>query len=291
MKRPTAAACGGEWRAVGRRHGGAVLLLHGRTEYLEKYTEVAGNLTRRGFDVLSFDWRGQGLSCRLLPDPAKGHVDDYEDYLQDLRGLLDRVSPRLGAQPVGVVAHSMGGHIALRYLHEGPERLRWALLVSPMVDLCWGAVVNAFMRAFTRTVIRLGGGSACVPAGGRTDWADGGFTGNRLTADRTRFFNERRRLAENPDLAVGSVTFGWLSATFRSIDVLKGAGYPERIQTPVGIVGAGADRVVSVPAQRRLCRRLGRGRFFQIPEARHEILQETDSVRRRFWEIFDGFTG
>jgi lysophospholipase len=242
----------GMWRASGGCRRGTVLLLHGRTEYLEKYAEAAGDLNRRGFDALSFDWRGQGRSCRLLPDPAKGHVDDYEDYLQDLQQLLIQAAPRLEAPPVGVVAHSMGGHIALRHLHDRPGSIHWALLLSPMIDLCWGPIVDVCMRGLTRVAIRLGEGNACVPSGGRADRPDGGFDGNFLTGDRKRFFRERRRVAENPDLAVDGVTFGWLSATFRSIDVLKRAGYPEKIQTPVGIVGAGADRIVSVSAQRRI---------------------------------------
>src|SRR5262245_44843306 len=64
--------------------GGTVILLQGRTETMEKYFETACDLQKRGFSVATLDWRGQGGSERLLPDPLKGHVRDFSDYLQDL---------------------------------------------------------------------------------------------------------------------------------------------------------------------------------------------------------------
>ncbi len=53
---------------------GTVLLCPGRTEFIEKYFEVARDLQARGFGVLIIDWPGQGLSDRLLDDPFKGHI-------------------------------------------------------------------------------------------------------------------------------------------------------------------------------------------------------------------------
>ena len=51
---------------------GVCLLLNGQTEFIEKYFEVIDELRGRGFSVVTFDWRGQGGSDRLLPDPPQG---------------------------------------------------------------------------------------------------------------------------------------------------------------------------------------------------------------------------
>ena len=51
---------------------GSVILSGGRTEFIEKYLEVIRELVGRGFTVLTHDWRGQGLSQRLLADRLKG---------------------------------------------------------------------------------------------------------------------------------------------------------------------------------------------------------------------------
>jgi len=61
------------WGAdVGTR--GTVLLFPGRTEYIEKYGRTAAEFAARGYATLVIDWRGQGLSDRLLEDTALGHV-------------------------------------------------------------------------------------------------------------------------------------------------------------------------------------------------------------------------
>ena len=61
-----------------------IVLCHGRTEFLEKYTETIGELAARGFEVWSMDWRGQGAFDRALKNPHKGHIDQFESYIADL---------------------------------------------------------------------------------------------------------------------------------------------------------------------------------------------------------------
>src|SRR5262249_21650810 len=58
---------------------GSVILCNGRTEFIEKYFEVIRELQGRGFAVFTMDWRGQGLSGRLLKQPQKGHLDTFDD--------------------------------------------------------------------------------------------------------------------------------------------------------------------------------------------------------------------
>ncbi|MGD2151177.1 MAG: alpha/beta hydrolase [Desulfobacterales bacterium] len=116
------------------------------------------------------------------------------------------------------------------------------------------------------------------------------FKGNRLTSDPERFLDENKAISENPDLALGGVTYGWLSATFDSIDILIDPGFAKKITTPILIVSAGCDRIVSVNAQKTICSLLSHCRFTEIAGARHEILKETDAVRSVFWNEFDRFT-
>ena len=59
---------------LARGEAGTVLLFPGRTEYAEKYGRVARDLAARGLAVVTVDWRGQGLSARLLEDAGIGHV-------------------------------------------------------------------------------------------------------------------------------------------------------------------------------------------------------------------------
>ena len=63
--------------AAERRSNGTVCLLQGRAEYIEKYFEVVRELKNRGFAVVTFDWRWQGLSGRVLADRQKGYVENF----------------------------------------------------------------------------------------------------------------------------------------------------------------------------------------------------------------------
>ncbi|HMG51290.1 MAG TPA: alpha/beta fold hydrolase, partial [Inquilinus sp.] len=65
----------GVWPEPEGRVRGTVLILNGRSEFIEKYRETAGELIARGFRVFGFDWRGQGLSSRTPVGDETGHYD------------------------------------------------------------------------------------------------------------------------------------------------------------------------------------------------------------------------
>ena len=270
---------------------GTVVLLQGRAECIEKYKETAGDLLDRGFAVYAFDWRGQGGSGRVLGDSRKGHVADYDDYLSDFELFLERRVLPDAPRPILVLAHSMGGHIVLRHRAEyrtgdAPYFCRRDRLSAPMVDL----MLSPFLRLFAggpdqqchkpETRQPLCAGPRPVPASLRRQPADPRPRACERTAALFR---------DNPALAVGWPTMGWLAATRRSVAILRGRGYPERIATPVLMIRAEADKVVSNAAQTRLAARLPDCRFETIPASRHEPLMETDEVRAQVFALFDAF--
>jgi len=55
------------------------------------------------------------------------------------------------------------------------------------------------------------------------------------------------------------------------------------------MLGGELDRVVSIKAQKAISDKLQNGKFVLIKGARHEILNETDSIRNVFWDAFDRF--
>ena len=279
------------WLITGRRPIGSVILLGGRKEFLEKYIETANDLSRMGFDVYSFDWRGQGLSTRMLADRSKGFIRNYDEYLHDLQVFIDMVIPADAKRPIYFLAHSMGAHIVLRFLRHNHTAIDGAVLSAPMIDISTAPYPGWLVRLLIRLALKLGRRDAAVPGSRKRSERDGHFDGNPLTSDPERFQAEKRAVAADPDLAVDAVTFAWLSATMNSIECLKTPGYLEAITTPVLIVSAGADRIVSVRAQREACARLPDCRLAMIQTSRHEILMETDVIRAAFWHEFRNFTG
>ncbi len=268
---------------------GVVVLLGGRSEFIEKYRETVDQLLARKLDVVTFDWRGQGLSDRLLPNRYKGYVASYEDYLKDLTCFMDRHVLQTAHRPVIILAHSMGGHIALRYLHDHPDRVERAVLTSPLIDIAGPVILTKTMKMIVKIIARSGFKKYYATRANDFDPSRKCFTGNRLTRDPHRFQQTIQMIIDNPDVALGGVTFGWLEATFNSIQHIMADGYPERITTPVKIISAGGDEIVSVAAQKKICRRLPNCDLVIIPNSLHELLIETDAVLEKFWAIFDEF--
>lgn len=280
----------GIWDCGAEKKKGSIILLGGRKEFMEKYVETIEELKQRQFDVYSMDWRGQGLSTRLLENRHKGHINNYGEYLEDLNYFVNKIVRPAAVLPCTILAHSMGGHIALRYLHEFPEAADKAVLTSPMIDILAPNFPRWFIKSFADLASSLGLKNAYSAGSGNYSSGKIRFEGNPLTSDPVRFMDEHRAIAANPDLAIGGVTYGWLKAAFDSIDILTEAGYAERIKTPVLIVNAGRDRIVSAIAQRTICKVMEKGGFVSIPDSYHEILKERDAVRNAFWKEFDTFS-
>jgi pimeloyl-ACP methyl ester carboxylesterase len=102
------------WRTPGRPSS-PLIMLHGWMDCSASFQFMVDKL-RRGWTVYAPDWRGFGLSAR---SGADGYW--FPDYLADLDRLLDRLSPD---RPVDLVAHSMGGNVAMLYAGVRPERVR-----------------------------------------------------------------------------------------------------------------------------------------------------------------------
>lgn len=293
------------WRAPDKRHQGIVLYLNGRTEFIEKTLDVYGILYRSGLDVWTIDWRGQGLSTRPLADPEKGHVADYQLYLDDLHHFIEAVTdlPRRRGKTV-LIGHSMGGHLGFRYLHDHPGLFDVAAFSAPMVDI---SVNKAPLRWLNAAIVGLGFGEgyALGTRGFRPiyedpeDPADNGTLEDYrrligryedLSSDAGKRMEIERILRDNPALALGGPTAGWLDATYRSINLTWSPGYAEVIETPVLMIGGGRDQVVVTARQEAMAKRLPNGRFHAIDKAAHELLVECDDIRFAFFEQVAAFT-
>lgn len=266
-----------------------ILLLPGFSEFIEKYFEVVDDLLARNLAVVAVDWRSQGLSSRPLENRNKVHLESFEQYLADLHRFVDVVVRPHAVGPVLILAHSMGGHLALRYIHDHAQLIQGAVLSAPMVDIWYPPGMKLVARGAARLALLTGREDAYVS--GAQDYGPKRqrFDGNKLTSDPKRFAAAHEAIAANPDLAVGGPTYGWLAAALRSIRILNGNGFPEAIRAPICLAGAGADRVVSTPANQRLAARMPNAEPWVIDGAQHEILMERGEYREQFFNKFDEF--
>ena len=146
--------------------------------------------------------------------------------------------------------------------------------------------LTGFAETFSHYIVE-------VQPGGGSDEPDDfkDFETNRLTSDHVRWSRTKAVMETAPELAVGSPTVGWLRAALRSTAMLLRPDYPKYVCVPMMLFAAGADRVVSTQAIEDFAVDLKFGAQILMPGSRHEILQETDVVRQRFWAAFDAYMG
>ncbi len=270
---------------------GTVLLLNGRTEFIEKYLEAVQELRSRRFAVWSLDWRGQGLSSRLLPNPMPGHAVRFTDYLDDLDLLLRLVLPGLQGRPLVLLAHSMGGHLGAWMLARRPGVFARAVLCAPMVDFRRKRGLPLGMVRLLAGAAHLVPGVAARPGPGtsRLPPLDRLFGGNPLTGCPARYAADIAWLRNQPALQVGGATWGWLRAASASIAALGRPAAARAITLPVLVLVAGDDQLVDNRATRRFAARLPDAELVEFPGARHELLREHDGHRRLVWAAMDRF--
>jgi lysophospholipase len=272
---------------------GTVCVLPGRGEFIEKYFEVIAELRRRGFMVAILDWRGQGGSTRPLADKSRHHVASFAAYDRDLaRFMRDVVLPDC-PPPYVALAHSMGGNILLRHAVDPGSWFERMVLCAPMIEIAQERIKLplAVARTYAETVSLIGGATFYVRGGSGLATETLEFKGNLLTSDQHRYERNREILRAAPELGIGSPTIGWFRGALRSCAIIGASGYPRQIKVPALMFAAAKDELVSVAAIERFATELKVGTHILMPGAKHEILQETDEVRQRFWAAFDAYLG
>ncbi|AGT08434.1 alpha/beta hydrolase [Paracoccus aminophilus] len=259
---------------------GTVFLFQGRSEYLEKYNAVALELNEAGYDVLSIDWRGQGLSDRLQEDPRPSYIHDFAEYQRDVLELVVAADTLDLPQPWHLLAHSMGGTIGYTSLiSEMP--VASAVFSAPMWGINFGPVPRFVVAALASSGNRLGrGGRICPGSGNDTSFTlRSSFQKNPLTADGVRWGRMVAEANSWPEVTLGGVSNEWLMAAMRECDHILAMPLPVQ-PTLIGI--GQTDRVVSIPAIRRRLEGWHDCELVELTGSKHEPLMERAPIRRQF---------
>ena len=258
---------------------GTVLLLPGRTEYVEKYGRTARVLAAAGYATLSLDWRGQGMSDRALPDTMVGHVTDFAEYQDDLDTVIAFARTHGLPQPFHLLSHSMGGNIALRGLIRGIP-VNAAAFTSPM----WGILMAPILRPIANTLptvarlLKLAHHFA-LGTGAKTYVVDSPFAGNTLTTDPDMWNFMKRQALAHPTLSLGGPSYGWLEAALKECRALSLLPSPK---TPTLCAFGSQEKIVDTqPIRIRMANWPG-SNLKIVQGAEHEILMEQHVLRNAF---------
>ncbi len=258
----------------------------GRSEFIEKYFEVVEDLRRRGFSVATMDWRGQGLSERLLPVREKGHIRDFGVFRSDLRRFTEEVVKKRFPGPYVLITHSMGGAPALQMLADGDDDWRAAVLCAPMTALFDGIAKRIGIRLLGEAASRFGLARHAIP--GVKEYSMD-FEGNVLTSDRARHRRFQELQSAAPNATIREPTYGWIRAATEAMDDLHKKARFAKLKVPTMIVSAENDQLVRSSDHLFLAKRSPLIEVVTIKGALHEIMMERDEIRDQYWKAFDDF--
>jgi lysophospholipase len=268
-----------------------ILILQGRGEYIERYQETADDLAKRGFGCVTFDFRGHGGSTRETSDRLMGYVSDLADYVFDTHEVISWAKNTHDIECKTLLTHSTGGLVGMGMMLEQPGLCDTAIMIAPFFGLGgpeWVAIAAQFLSG---GLCRYGFDKQYLPGQSTLSPLVDFDPDNILTSDPERYMRNVEILKSHPDLVVGGVSAGWLDACFKAQaaldETLEAAENSLPPLPPISMVLAGNDQVVSNRVTEDLFGKYPNISITEIPEARHEILQERDIYRDQFWQVFD----
>jgi len=271
---------------------GTILVTPGRREYIEKkYSELGPEFLVRGFRLIFMEWRGQGLSSRWLDGSKRqrDHAPDFSQHIDDLNELYTAVIQPNLVGPLILNGHSMGGHFLLRWLTERSDLpIAGVIVTAPMLALA-GSFAHASAHFLSWTSSKLGYGTDYAPLQHDYNDDDRAFAGNPLTHDPDRFTIIDRYFTAYPELAVGGVTWEWLHAAVKSMELTQRRSRLERIACPVLAMTGSEDIVTPAEETARSLKMIPKAETIIIPGARHDLMNEITPCRDEAWRQIDGF--
>ena len=268
---------------------GTVVIVHGFTENVDKFSELIHSLLTVGYSVIAYDQRGHGRSWRApgLAEDSVTHVDDFDEYVRDLEIVVDRLLSGM-PKPWFLFAHSMGGAVSSLYLERHGGVFRRAALCAPMIEPNLSGLPVAAARLMCEGAKALGGRKkrifASKPYSGPENFATSAASGK----ERFDWYDAVK--AANPAFHNNGPTYGWTREAIRASKLVLAPGEVEKIDAPVRVYTAEDDNQVMPDAQQAFAERLRDGRRALVKGAKHEIYRSGDDVLFPWWhEILEFF--
>ena len=256
---------------------GALILLPGRGGSHINFAEFIYDLRDSGWSIYSLDHRGQGFSGRMLDNPKKGHVEDFDHYSKDVKTFMDTVVNARPHQRRVLLGVSMGGAIATTFVQQYPTEVDTLILVVPMHKPNYKPFTEPMAGAIGVAGAATMQSEEYGPTQGDPPEEPEPFEDNRGTHSRVRFDLGEQIHADHPQTLLGGVTFGWAYEVVKATRLMRTRAV--EMHLPILLVQAGEDLVVQKDGQDAFCQRTPWCHKSIYEGARHGILSERDGIR------------
>jgi len=264
---------------------GTILLQQGHNEFIEKYFETIQEFLNRSFNVVCFDWRGQGMSDKMINDEHKQFIDDFNIHDKDLEFIIENFIQKRFQKPLIGIGHSMGGCILLSFLKGHKNIFDKIILSAPMLGFRNETIVMPFIQLanilFPKTDYLIGS----KPNMGK----ETPFKGNELTTDKERYQRTLKLVRKKPNIRLWGITNGWAKAVKIKLLSMREKNWAEDVSYKILFLNNLKDRVVSSKHIKSMAKRLGNSQIINFENTKHEIFMEDNKCRNKMWDEIDNF--
>jgi len=270
---------------------GMIVIVNGRTESWLKYGELFYDLYTQGYDLISYDHRGQGLSPHLVSwNHQIGHVEHFCEYAADLNKFMETVVKPIhpDSKNLFLIANSMGGAIAAEYLedHNNPPPFQAVVLSAPMLEINTKPYPEWFAQLMVGTLTEIGFGKHYA-IGQHDSSLTAPFDHNPVTGSQARWWSYGMAAILHPEIKLGGPSNGWVATSLSETKRIRKE--ISRITCPVLILSAGRDEFVLNQPLSEAISRMPKAHLLKFPTSLHGILVESDEIRSKALRAIERF--
>ncbi|MBT9831957.1 alpha/beta fold hydrolase [Clostridium baratii] len=266
---------------------GRVVISHGFSECIDKFTEMIYYFTEMGYSVYAIEHRGHGRSGSL----SKTHknqinVEKFKYYVDDLKTFLDKIVVEKDTD-LYLYAHSMGGAIGTMFLEEYNGYFKKAILSAPMMEIKTGDFPKWIAYIISSLYILAGKGDKYLfgqgPFDGKYDLEGAG------TSNKYRYENHLEELKNNEYIQRSGGTFKWMFESLKASDKIIKKKNVQKINVPILLFQSGRDTFVKDRGQNKFCERAKNCKKVRFENAKHEVFGEDDETLMKYLKIIKEF--
>lgn len=267
---------------------GVIVISHGFTESVRKFTESAYYMLQNGYDVWGLDHRGHGRSYRNNKNPYVVHVERFSNYVEDLRYLTENmVKPASGDLPIYLYCHSMGGCIGAWTIEAYPHLFKKAVLSSPMLGLSFGKIPVPVVYA-AASLKGIGEKKKNALKTVESFPKEPNFENSCDSSEVRYHYYFKKRLSDTA-LQTTDPSINWGKQSVRACARVTSLFWTAKIKIPVLLIQAGNDTVVKNASQDLFASRVKNCELYRVPDMKHELYMTDSHVLIPYWEKIFSF--
>ena len=258
-----------------KKCNGTVLLQQGHNEFIEKYYETINDFLEEGYNVISFDWRGQGMSDRMLSDINIQFTENFDTYNEDFTFILNEIVKPYFPQPLIGIGHSMGGCLLLSSLDRHQEDFSHIILSAPMLGFKKEMLLSSMLRVSSLLFKK----ESYVPLSKPNMGKETPFLENDLTYDHGRYERTLRLVRMKPQIRLWGVSIAWGIAAIKRLKKIRTSKWLDKINSKILFINSLEDKVVNPKSIKTIQKKLKNSEIINLSKIKHEIFMEKDDKR------------